>query len=81
MIISSSSRQMVPGGGFMKAEMVPDTSGVVPYVEVDDIEAFLHKAVELGGKELTAKTAIPTIGWYGKFSDPDGNIIDLFTNQ
>ena len=54
---------------------------VVIYVEVDDIEAFQRKAVELGGKMSTPKTVIPHHGWYGLFTDPDGNIIGLFTPQ
>ncbi len=68
-------------GAFMKAESVPDTTGVVAYIEVDDIDAYLQKAISLGGQQVTAKTDIPTIGAYGKFSDLDGNIIGLFTSQ
>jgi len=70
-----------PGGGLMKsADFTPGT-GVVMYVEVDDIEAYLKKAEELGGKQDAPKTEIPTIGWYGRFADPDGNIIGLFTGM
>ena len=54
---------------------------VIFYVEVDDIDAFLKKAVQLGGKEVRVKTEIPGHGWYGHFVDPDGNKIGLFTGN
>jgi predicted enzyme related to lactoylglutathione lyase len=46
------------------------------YVEVDDIQAYLDKAVSLGGKTLVPPVKIPT-GTFAWLSDPDGNIIGL----
>ncbi len=68
----------MPGGGFMKTEKSGGGS-IVFYVEVDDIEGYLAKAAELGGKEVAPKSEIPNVGWFGQFSDPEGNIIGLFT--
>lgn len=67
-----------PGGAVSKGDFTPGT-GVTVYIEVDDIEAYLSKANELGGKTTTAKTEIPHVGWYGKFTDPSGNQLGLFT--
>lgn len=50
------------------------------YVEVDDIQAALDKAVELGGKKLVGPVPIPT-GFFAWFSDPEGNMIGLLQNK
>ena len=46
------------------------------YVDVDDVQAALDKAVALGGKKLVGPIAIPT-GTFAWFADPDGNMIGL----
>jgi uncharacterized protein len=47
------------------------------YVLVDDIEASLAKAVELGGKVLVPKVEIP-MGSFAWLSDPEGNTVGLW---
>jgi predicted enzyme related to lactoylglutathione lyase len=46
------------------------------YVDVEDVQAALDKAVELGGKKVVGPIAIPT-GTFAWFMDPDGNTIGL----
>jgi uncharacterized protein len=46
------------------------------YVEVDDIKAYLDKAVALGGKTLVPPIKIPT-GTFAWFADIEGNTIGL----
>lgn len=46
------------------------------YVEVDDVQAYLAKVTELGGKTLVGPVKIPA-GTFAWFSDPDGNMIGL----
>ena len=46
------------------------------YVGVEDVQAALDKAIELGGKKLVGPIAIPT-GTFAWFQDPDGNTIGL----
>jgi predicted enzyme related to lactoylglutathione lyase len=46
------------------------------YVQVDDVQTALDKAVSLGGKRVIGPLKIPT-GTFAWFSDPDGNIIGL----
>jgi len=46
------------------------------YVDVDDVQAALDKATELGGKKLVGPITIPT-GTFAWFADPDGNTIGL----
>jgi len=46
------------------------------YVEVDDLQAYLDKAVALGGKIVVPPVKLPT-GAFAWFSDIDGNVIGL----
>ncbi len=48
--------------------------GVTLYVEVDDPQAYLDKAVKLGGTVMMPVTAIPNMVTFAIFSDPQGNI-------
>jgi uncharacterized protein len=50
------------------------------YVEVEDVQAALSKAVELGGKRLVGPIKIPT-GAFAWFMDPDGNTIGLIKSS
>ncbi len=68
-----------PGGGIAEVPKVNPGDGLMLYVEVDDIPKYLSKAASIGGNQVTPKTDIPNIGWFGVFADPDGNKIGLFT--
>ena|ERR1700675_3585139 len=46
------------------------------YVEVEDVQAALDKAIELGGKKIVGPIPIPA-GMFAWFADPDGNTIGL----
>ncbi len=46
------------------------------YVDVEDVQASLDKAVELGGKKLVGPIRIPA-GTFAWFADPEGNMIGL----
>ena len=46
------------------------------YVEVEDIQSYLDKATQLGGKMLVPPVQIPT-GHFAWLADPDGNIVGL----
>lgn len=47
------------------------------YVSVEDVQAYLDKAVSLGGKAIAPVIPIPT-GQFAWFADPEGNVIGLF---
>lgn len=50
---------------------------VAIYMQVDDLQAYLDKAISLGGKMLVPPVEIPA-GTFAWLADPDGNIIGLF---
>lgn len=51
---------------------------VTVYVEVDDLQAYLNKAEELGGKTVIPPTEIPQAGAFAWFTDIGGNCIGLW---
>ena len=50
---------------------------VTVYIQVDDVQAYLNKAQQLGGKTLVPPVEIPT-GTFAWFADPEGNTIGLW---
>ena len=52
-------------------------SYVTFYVQVDDLQSYLNRAEELGGKTLVPPVEIPT-GSFAWMADPDGNIVGLW---
>jgi uncharacterized protein len=47
------------------------------YVEVDDVQAYLDRAQQLGAKTLVPPVPIPT-GTFAWLQDPEGNTIGLW---
>lgn len=51
------------------------------YLQVDDVEKYLQKAVEAGGKRLIGPMPIPgNKGIFGWFQDPGGNTLGVYQN-
>jgi predicted enzyme related to lactoylglutathione lyase len=65
-------------GGISGSETGPS---VTFYVEVNDPQAYLDKAVELGGKVITPVTTIPQMVIMAQFADPEGNVIGIISDQ
>jgi len=51
---------------------------VTVYVQVDNLQATLDKAAELGGKTLVPPTEIPGMGSFAWLTDIDGNVSGLW---
>lgn len=69
-----------PGGGFPPLDgKLNKTDRLLVYIGTDDIEADLKKVESLGGKQVMGKTEIPGQGWFGVFTDPEGNTLALYT--
>jgi predicted enzyme related to lactoylglutathione lyase len=50
---------------------------VIFYVQVEDVQAYLDKAVSLGGKVVVPLKEIPGMVTYAMFADFDGNVVGL----
>jgi len=75
----STEEGILSGGGLDSSEETRSIGSIIIYIMVDDINAILEKAAKLGAKKVKEKTEIPHVGWYGLFTDLDGNTIGLFT--
>lgn len=51
------------------------------YVQVDDIQAALDRAAELGGEIVLPPTVIPDAVTYALFKDIEGNIVGLAASE
>ncbi|WAC72685.1 VOC family protein [Roseateles sp. SL47] len=49
------------------------------YVTVDDVEATVARAQELGGTVLMPVTEIPTVGRMATLQDPQGAVVNVIT--
>ena len=69
-------------GGIMMRQGDPPVKGqavssFVCTVAVDDLDASLAKADELGATLAVPRMAVPGVGWMAYITDPDGNILGL----
>lgn len=55
--------------------------GVTIYVEVEDLQAYLEKAVSLGGKVVMPVTVIPDMVTMAQFADPQGNVVGMVISE
>lgn len=61
------------------AELAPEWGTYVTvYVEVEDLEAYLKKAIDLGGKTLVPPVTLPGQGSFAWLAAPEGNIIGIW---
>jgi predicted enzyme related to lactoylglutathione lyase len=67
------------GGAVFKMEGAP-ASGTTVYLGSDDIDGDLAKVRELGG-EAEDKQPIPSVGWFARCKDSEGNEFSLFQSD
>jgi predicted enzyme related to lactoylglutathione lyase len=67
------------GGAVFKMEGAP-ASGTTVYLGSDDIDADLAKVREFGG-EADEKQPIPSVGWFARCKDSEGNGFSLFQSD
>ncbi|MPZ50427.1 MAG: glyoxalase [Dehalococcoidia bacterium] len=65
------------GGGISASQ--DGKNYVTIYIEVDDPQAYLDKAISMGGKLIMPPTDIPGMVTFAQFQDPEGNLIGLAT--
>ena len=65
----------INGGMFVRNEQV--TSPVIT-IDVDGIDDALKQIEAEGGNTVTPRTAIPGMGAFAYFKDPEGNVLGLW---
>ena len=53
----------------------------VNYYQVESLEDFSAKVAPMGGTVIMAKMAVPQMGWFGLYRDPDGNPFGLWQDD
>lgn len=67
------------GGGYSELdEQMYRGNDVILYVESEDLDADLQRAVDLGATVLVGKSEVPGFGQYAIFRDPTGNRMALW---
>jgi predicted enzyme related to lactoylglutathione lyase len=66
------------GGAIMPSETAG--SGLIVYLDADDIDASVAKVRELGGS-ADDKQPVPTHGWFASCKDTEGNSFSLWQND
>ncbi len=66
------------GGGIFQTDQKTMPPYVTFYIQVDDLQAYLDKAQQLGGKTIVPPMPIPNMGAMAMFADPEGHVIGLF---
>ena len=67
-----------PGGAVYPSQ--EGERGPIVYFDTDDIDATIKKINDAGGK-AEDKQPIPTIGWFARARDTEGNPISLFQSD
>jgi predicted enzyme related to lactoylglutathione lyase len=77
-IVDTGAGEGAVGGGIGPSQMPGDT-GVKIYMRVDDLDAYLARAEQLGGKQIVPPTDLPgDFGTIAVVTDPDGNAVGLW---
>ena len=61
-------------GGLVKRQT---DSSALNTMEVEDIDSTLEKVSAQGGKVVTGKAPIPSVGWFAQIEDPEHNRLGL----
>ena len=63
-------------------ELAPEWGTYVTiYIEVEDLDVYLKKASELGGKTLVPPVKLPGQGSFAWLAAPEGNIIGIWKSE
>ena len=74
-LVDTGLKLGINGGIYQGNEQQPP--GVVMYVQVEDIQSYLDKAVNLGGKVILPVTEVPDMVTYALVTDIEGNTVGL----
>ncbi len=78
-LVDTGAGEDAIGGGIGPGE-APGEKNVKIYMRVDDLDAYLDRAEQLGGKRLVSPTDLPgDFGRFAVFTDPDGNQVGLWS--
>jgi hypothetical protein len=65
-------------GGIMKPKEGPWPAQLAFYIDVDDIDTYVKRIIEAGGKIVVEPVDVPGVGQFALFEDPDGRVLGLW---
>jgi uncharacterized protein len=71
-------------GGLHKRLSPIEGAAVIAYVctvDVENLDATIARAEDIGGRCVVAKKPIPEVGWFAYCKDPEGNVFGLIEND
>lgn len=70
---------VVSGGGIPQKQ--DPAQPMINYINVDDLDASTKKIEAAGGTITLPKTAVPGMGWFVQFTDPEGNPMAIWQDD
>ena len=68
--------EMGVNGGMMKRQHPEHRP--TSYILVESVDEYSKKIEDAGGKIIVPKTAVPSMGYWAMFADPDGNVLAIW---
>ena len=70
----------INGGLLKRPHPISGNDGVIAYVctvDVDDLDQYVARGLELGGTVALPKMPIPGVGWLAYLKDTEGNVFGM----
>jgi predicted enzyme related to lactoylglutathione lyase len=78
-LVDTGAGEGAIGGGIGATQGPDDPGGTMIYMKVDDLQAYLDRATELGGSVVVPPTPLPgDFGAFAVFADPEGHAVGLW---
>lgn len=65
-------------GGIFKPQEGPWPGNMAMYIDVEDLAAYRKRITDAGGKIIVEEQAVPGMGKFSLFSDPDGRVLGIW---
>jgi uncharacterized protein len=81
-LVDTGAGEGAIGGGIGTAQGENDAGSTTIYLKVGDLQAYLDRAVILGGTLVVPPTQLPgDFGSFAMFADPDGRVVGLWGSR
>jgi uncharacterized protein len=68
-------------GGIMKRQEGPWPGNMALYIDVENLETYVQKIKDAGGKIVVERIEVPNVGAFSLFEDPDGRVMGLWLQK
>jgi uncharacterized protein len=75
--VASTGEEDEPGINGAIMRKMPEACGILPAIDVDDLEEALERVLSAGGEVVQPRRVIPYIGYQAYCRDTEGNVFGL----